>query len=210
MIYNKRFRGFTLIEVLIVVAIIGILVLALTLSMRAQREKAEDARAKADLERLRIAFEDYYSDYNCYPPSEWFDSADDCNADYLQPYLSTIPCDRRTGEPYVIERDSADSCNWYKLYTTLDYPQENLCSETGSSLGNYGVGSTNVTVSVFCETTTPSSTALPSTTPGSWACFGVVCNTAPNPSSCPITFADRTECDNFCVGSPPGSDCSGL
>lgn len=154
-------RGFTLIEVMIVVAIIALLVVALTFSMRFQRQKAEDARAKADLDRLKIAFEDYYSDNNCYPPAEWFDESADCGSPNLQPYLNNIPCDRRTQAPYVMEYDSAVCPSWYKLYTTLantaDPQVVELRSTTeGSTLGNYGISSSNTIVKIlYSEPSTP-------------------------------------------------------
>lgn len=162
-------RGFTLIEVLIVAAIIGLLVLVATLSMRNQRLKAEDARAKSDLERLKIAFEDYYNDFNCYPPAEWFDEEADCGQDYLAPYLNTLPCDRQTGLPYALERGGAGGCAWYKLYATLSYADSTTCTPTGSLLGNYGVASSNTTVTPACSLfASPSPTpSAPGASPGS-------------------------------------------
>lgn len=110
--------GFTLIEVLIVVAILGLLALALFMSMSGQRSKADDARAKSDLERLKIAFEDYYNDNNCYPPPEWFDNADDCGGNSLSPYLNVMPCDRNTGLPYHLVYPT-DQCSSFAIYATL-------------------------------------------------------------------------------------------
>ena len=91
--------AFTLIEVLVVVAILALLTLAAIVSFGGSRDKADDSRVKSDLDRLKIAFEDYYSDHNCYPPLEWFDSTADCGSDHLQPYLNVMPCNRKTGSP---------------------------------------------------------------------------------------------------------------
>ena len=47
-------RGFTLIELMIVISIIALLVIALYTSVTKQRGKAEDARAKNDLENIKV------------------------------------------------------------------------------------------------------------------------------------------------------------
>jgi len=155
---TKSRRGFTLIELILVVAILALLITALTLSLRGQRTKAEDTRAKSDLERLKLAFEEYYSDNNCYPPSEWFDNPEDCGTTHLTPYLKNIPCDRHTGLPYQLEKD-ASGCSWFKLYASLSHWEDPgvqaLCATGGSTLGNYGVSSDNVVLSVACPSPSP-------------------------------------------------------
>lgn len=141
-------RGFTLIEIMIVVSILAILFIALMVSMQGQRSKGEDARVKSDLDRLKIAFEDYYNDQNCYPPPEWFDSANDCGSSNLQPYLDRIPCDRETGLPYTL-RYSPTQCVGYQLYGYLQNsadPSYAQYYEGGTLIGNYGVTSSNTTL----------------------------------------------------------------
>lgn len=149
-------RGFTLTELLVVIAIIALLAVVLFNSLINQRNAADDAKSKADLSRLKIAFEDYYNDHNCYPPAAWFDSVDDCGSSNLKPYLNEIPCDKNTGLPYALEKD-ATTCNWFKLYATLKSPDRDaqvlaMCDEyNGSMLGNYGVSSTNTDVKIVCH-----------------------------------------------------------
>lgn len=140
--------GFTLIEVLIVVSILVLLMVALLMSVGNQREKAEDARVKSDLDRLKIAFEDYYNDNNCYPPPEWFDSPDDCGSGYLRPYLNQIPCDKKTTEPYSLEYEPSQ-CSGFRLYAKLAVITDPKVFSTpvtiGSSVYNYAVSSSNLT-----------------------------------------------------------------
>lgn len=199
----KTRQGFTLIEVLLVVAIIALLVIALTLSMRGQRQKAEDARAKSDLERLRIAFEDYYNDHNCYPPPEWFDEPSDCHSESLKPYLNTIPCDPRTREPYALEYDDAGCPSWYKLYSTLTYPDPAHCSPSGSGLGNYGIGSSNVVATGLCELPNPSS--APGSSPAPSPPGGYYCQSISSPSgNCTAVSAGYT-----CTPSFADANCGG-
>lgn len=143
--------GFTMIEVLIVAAILALLAISLTLSVTRQREKADDATIKSDLQKLKIAFEDYYNDNNCYPPPESFDGPEDCNSGNLAPYLANMPCDNNTKLPYPIEY-VPDQCGGFRLYATLNNASDPdsiaLQAPGGSTLGNYGVSSTNTSVVV--------------------------------------------------------------
>lgn len=223
----KKYKlGFTLIEVLIVISILAILIIASLLNFQKYRDKASDARSKSELVKLKIAFEDYYNDNNCYPPSEWFDSQDDCGSANLKPYLQTITCDPKTNLPYTVEYD-ASSCKWFKIYANLKYTADtaitDLCvSSGGSSSGNFGISSSNVVVGIDClgvgVTPLPSSTPYPvpphadgvnACTPGA----GGSCNSyAGNPTltSCPITFSDRATCDDFCPHATTEQRCPAL
>jgi prepilin-type N-terminal cleavage/methylation domain-containing protein len=140
-------RGFSLIELLIVIAILAILGLAAYLALNGKRDQAADAKTKSELERLKIAFEDYYNDNNCYPPAAWFDSSADCGSGQLAPYMSSIPCNPRTNLPYAYETD-ATGCSWFKLYGNLSNPSDTAALTSNVTLGgaiyNYAVASSNV------------------------------------------------------------------
>jgi len=139
-------RGFTLIEILIVISILAILTLASITMLSGNRDKADDAKAKSDLDRLKISFEEYYNDKNCYPPATWLDDASDCGSDNLKPYLNTISCDRRTGLPYIYRTDPT-GCVSFALYakiTNTGDPQYSSFMENSTLLGTYAVSSSNV------------------------------------------------------------------
>lgn len=59
-------RGFTLLELLVVIAIIGLLSSVVLASVNSAREKARDARRKADLKTAVQAIELYYNDHGTY------------------------------------------------------------------------------------------------------------------------------------------------
>jgi len=60
-------HGFTLVELLVVIFIIGILASLLVSNFVGMRNRAEDAQKKADLEATRKALQLYYTDYQRFP-----------------------------------------------------------------------------------------------------------------------------------------------
>ncbi len=67
-------RGFTLIELLVVIAIIGILSTVVLASVNVARDKANDARRKADLVQYKKVLAAYYNDNGSYPSTgnQWW------------------------------------------------------------------------------------------------------------------------------------------
>ena len=64
---NKNFSSFTLVEMLVVVAVVGILASALLVSLGGSRAKARDARRISDLREVQNALELYYDREEKYP-----------------------------------------------------------------------------------------------------------------------------------------------
>lgn len=65
----KSLKGFTLIELMIVMVIIGVLVAAGTYSWLGAQTKARDSRRKSDVKAIQQALESYYIVYGFYPAS---------------------------------------------------------------------------------------------------------------------------------------------
>lgn len=121
-------KGFTLVELLIVIAIIGILTTIGVGSFRSARIKARDARKKSDLEQIAKSLEAYTNDHRvfptssngqivCQPPSTtcaWGNPFTDTNGTI---YTAKLQQDTRSGFDYVYE--SADGTT-YSLYTHLE------------------------------------------------------------------------------------------
>lgn len=60
-------KGFTLLELLIVISIIGILATLVVVNLGGARGSARDAQRISDLKTIQTALEAYFNDYGCYP-----------------------------------------------------------------------------------------------------------------------------------------------
>jgi len=64
---KKKEKGFTLVELLVVVAIIGILAAIAIPQFAAYRMKAYNSAAESDLRNFKTGMESYYADNQAYP-----------------------------------------------------------------------------------------------------------------------------------------------
>jgi len=64
---NKKEKGFTLLELLVVIGIIGLLASILVVNLTSARKRARDTKRVADIRNLQTASEDYYGKNGKYP-----------------------------------------------------------------------------------------------------------------------------------------------
>ena len=95
MIKNKKFKAFSMMEILIVLSIIGILLLIAIPKMQKGREVAMEIACKAELDGLKSSLELYYTRYGSYPSGlnvlieEHFTSLDGATDPWARPYVYT-------------------------------------------------------------------------------------------------------------------------
>jgi type II secretion system protein G len=165
---NKK--GFTLIEMLVVMAIIGVLAAISLVSFQTAQTKSRDSQRKSDLKQIANSLETYLNDKGEYPEnslnyeivgcedvgagpttcswgSEWSDENDTI-------YMPLLPADPNSGSNYYYESDGSSYQLYARLENTLDGAIPTLSeapANYGVSCGNYncnfGVASSNLTVS---------------------------------------------------------------
>lgn len=107
MIKKKSYQsGFSLIELLIVMMIIGILVTISVFALVQARQSGRDAKRKTDLEQIKSGMEIYRADCNRYPATlpnpgnalNGDNSVSSCRNTNV--YISSMPPDPQTGRTY--------------------------------------------------------------------------------------------------------------
>lgn len=150
----KRMPGFTLVELLVVVAIIGILAAIGTFGYTVAVKLSRDAKRQADLKVIQSALEQYHNDQHFYPPSIFTISAGMrlTNATGQLPppletkvYLNNVPQDPGTQSSNpnyryiplprsgVCDTANPQNCQLYCLYAALEAgtPPDTSCTNQG-------------------------------------------------------------------------------
>lgn len=134
--------GFTLVELLIVVAIIGILSTLLTANFIGVRQRGRDAQRKSNLRQIQSALELYRSDQGGYPDatsSPFTCGAQFTSIDQKSIYMQTVPCDPAGGS-YSYTQPNGN--NTYRLIACLENQND---SETDVNKGSSNLAPCNGT-----------------------------------------------------------------
>ncbi len=158
--------GFTLLELIVVMAIIGILAMMTVGNFQSSRIKANDARRKSDLKQIQAALEQYHADFGNYPASGSDGTILGCGAGTTAcswgsafsitsgaVYMNKLPSDLAPQRYFYVGSASGRS---YQLFTALQNTRDNdnktftaitpSCVSTGTLACTYGVSSSNVTI----------------------------------------------------------------
>lgn len=162
----KKSRGFTLMELLIVMVLLGVLVSMGTGSYISSTKRGRDNRRKSDLRNVTLAFEAYFSDKGKYPPSNENGEIVACGATETAVcpwgeefkdskntlYMALLPKEAREGMRYFY----VGTATTYKLYATLENTKDESdgvkktgydtkCDTANTIPCTYGIASSNST-----------------------------------------------------------------
>jgi len=118
MLQKKSVQGFTLVELLIVITIIGVLALVVFANFSGARERARDSKRKNDLNQLKNALQMYYNDNQIFPVASngkmlaCGDGEDVCNwgssemTSGITVYMKQVPADPLSSNSYTYSQTS--------------------------------------------------------------------------------------------------------
>lgn len=106
----KKRKGFTLIEILIVVVIIGILTAIAIPNFIGMSDRAKIARIESDLQSIGVAAEMYYMDKTDYPAT----LSDLVKDDPTKTYLNSLPTPPVENESYTWDKTKGEATFTFK------------------------------------------------------------------------------------------------
>ena len=122
-------KGFILVELLIVMAIISILATLIVGGFRSSQARGRDAQRKSDLKQVANALELFFSDYGKYPP------ASGTLTDGKTTYMRTLSKDPVSAQNYVYRVSTNQS--QFQLFAYLENPEDKNC--IGGDCANPGI-----------------------------------------------------------------------
>ncbi|MCK4905373.1 prepilin-type N-terminal cleavage/methylation domain-containing protein [bacterium] len=117
LVMNKENAGFTLLEILTVVAIIGLLAAMIFPTLGKMRIRARRSKAISELNTIKLALIDYYSEYSGFPYNDMAPDKSGLYKLFEEDYLDTALADAfESSQPYKYYScndggvGTADSC----------------------------------------------------------------------------------------------------
>ena len=138
-------KAFTLIEFLIVLAIIALISVFIMVSLRSGRARARDVRRLQEMGQVVKALQLFWVDYDSYPTStcpcsqgdwETSDKSPDDFMEYLAPYLSEVPLDPINTRPQQTKKFGPRPNEYFYAYQSYETADYCLCDDTSPTCVN--------------------------------------------------------------------------
>lgn len=154
-------KGFTLVELLVVMSIIGVLAALAVGSFRTAQMRGRDATRKSDLKQISNALELFYADYGRYPAASGgmisacsynptLGTGTSCSwgtsefTDGKTVYFKVLPADPTDSYSYTYEIVSGSNNQKYKLFAKLENTEDQDCIDGNCATNpNFAVTSAN-------------------------------------------------------------------
>lgn len=154
---NKKRFGFTLVELLVVIAIISILTIISLASYTSAQIKARDAGRKSDLDAVSKSLMLYYNDTGSFPnltSDQLFgnSSVGLTGADGIV-YMRETPLDPRNVDKYIyVYKTNGKSFN---IYTNLENRNDGKCLKSSGDIGKWMVSGHDFCYGISSPNTVP-------------------------------------------------------
>lgn len=158
-------KGFTLVELLVVITIMSILTVITVSQFQTARRKASDVARKGDLSGLAKSLQMYFTDYEVFPRAdggriqlpddsvaEWGGTFED--GDYV--YMKVMPQDK---SPRTYCYEVSTDHKKFGLYANLENTMDNDCKTT-NGVGNYVCNGVNYCFTIVSPNAQPGDTDL--------------------------------------------------
>ena len=123
----RKEGGFTLLELLIVIVIIGILALLIIPNITSAPKKARDTQRKTDLRAVKNGLEEYFVSNNSYPTA-----LTDLTTG-TAPIMKTVPNDPKNTGAYVYTYTPANGNTTYVISACLENGGDNGANTSAAS-----------------------------------------------------------------------------
>ncbi|EKD58744.1 MAG: hypothetical protein ACD_56C00059G0002 [uncultured bacterium] len=111
---EKNKKAFTLIELLIVIAIIGVLASTVLINTNGARKRAKDAKRIIEVSQIQSALEMYYAQYGRYPDSDMAGCGNWDVGNIDSPFIPLL--ESFLGKPLPRDMTKSGNCDGYFYY----------------------------------------------------------------------------------------------
>lgn len=108
--FQQKSRGFTLLELLVVISIIGLLIALGVASYTTAQQNGRDAKRRSDMKAVQSAFEQYYAVNGAYPDDAGCTPADPAITSVMPAGLPSDPKPGQTAYSFSCSTDAYCSC----------------------------------------------------------------------------------------------------